>query len=209
MKGFWKAALVAGALLLPMTSQAQVFGQFTGAATTPVNGHLFGGYLHASEDLFGLVAQLRLSFYPNVDFGFQGGINRIQVGSGDRTTARLGSDVKFVVVKGGVVDISAGGALGLETGDNLSIFSIGPTAVASKSFQMGRGGAVIHYGGVALLFSNLDVNQNQDTDFSIPFRLGSEFQLSPEIKLIAEFQLRASDDINDDFSFVTGVNLPF
>jgi len=144
-----------------------------------------------------------------VDFGFQGGLNRIQVGSSDRTTVRMGADVKFVLSKGGPVDISAGGGLGLETGDNLSIFSIGPTAVVSRSFPMGSGGAFIPYGGVALLFSNLNVNDNQDTDFSIPFRLGSEFQLSPEIKLIAEFQLRAGDEVNDDFSFVTGVNLPF
>src|SRR5262249_31977652 len=110
---------------------------------------------------------------------------------------------------GGTLDVSAGGAIGLETGDNLSIFTIGPTAVVSKTFPMGSGGAVIPYGGVGLLFSNLDVNNNQNTDFSIPFRLGSELQLSPEIKLVAEFQLRASDEVNDDFSFVTGVNLPF
>jgi hypothetical protein len=209
VKGFWTTAVMAVVLALPTTTRAQVYGQFTGAETTPVGGHVFGAYVHASENLFGLVSQLRLSFYPNVDFGFHGGLNRIQIGNDDRTTLRIGGDLKFLIAKGGSVDVSAGGALGVETGDDISILTIGPSVVASRTFAMGSGGGVTPYGGLALLFSNIDVGDNQDTDFSIPFRIGSEFKLSPEIKLIAEIQLRASDEINDDFSFVTGVNLPF
>ena len=209
MKGFWSSAWVAAVLLLPATTRAQVYGQFTGAETVPMGGHLFGAYVHASENLFGLVSQLRLSFYPNVDFGFHGGLNRIQVGSNDRTTLRIGGDVKFVLAKGGNVDVSAGGALGVETGDAISILTVGPTMVVSRTFPMGSAGGITPYGGLGLLFSNVDIGDNQDTDFSIPFRFGTEFKLSPEIKLITEIQLRASDEINDDFSFVTGVNLPF
>lgn len=209
MKGFWTSALVAGALLLPATSRAQVYGQFTGAETVPMGGHVFGAYLHASENLFGLVSQLRLSFYPNVDFGFHGGLNRIQIGNNDRTTLRIGGDVKFQIAKGGPVDLSAGGALGVETGDAISVLTVGPTVVVSRTYPMGTGGGITPYGGLGLLFSNLDIADRQDTDFSIPFRFGAEFKLSPEIKLVGEIQLRASDEINDDFSFLTGVNLPF
>ena len=209
MKAFWTMALMTTALALPVTARAQVYGQFTGAETVPVGGHVFGAYVHASENLFGLVSQLRLSFYPNVDFGFHGGLNRIDFGGDDRTTLRIGGDVKFLVAKNGALDVSAGGALGVETGDNISILTVGPSVVVSRSFAMGTGGGVTPYGGLALLFSNVDVNSSEDSDFSIPFRFGTEFKLSPEIKLIGEIQLRASDEINDDFSFVTGVNLPF
>jgi len=209
VKGFWKSALVAGALLLPATSGAQVYGQFTGAEVVPTGGHVFGAYLHASENLFGLISQLRLSFYPNVDFSFHGGLNRIQIGTEDRTTIRIGSDVKFLILKGQQVDIAASGALGVETGDNISVLTIGPAAVASHTYPMGTGGGVTPYAGFALLFSNVDIGDRQEADFSIPFRFGTEFKLSPEIKLVGEIQLRANDEINDDFSFVTGVNLPF
>jgi hypothetical protein len=209
VKAFWTAALMATLLGHPTTARAQVYGQFTGAETVPVGGHVFGAYVHASENLFGLVSQLRLSFYPNVDFGFHGGLNRIDFGGNDRTTLRIGGDVKFLIAKGGSMDVSAGGALGVETGDNISILTVGPSVVVSRTFAMGNGGGVTPYGGVALLFSNVNVNDSEDSDFSIPFRFGTEFKLSPEIKLIGEIQLRASDEVNDDFSFVTGVNLPF
>lgn len=209
MKGLWSKALFAALLLIPATARAQVFGQFTGAETVPAGGHVFGAYVHASESLFGLVSQLRLSFYPNVDFGFQGGLNRIEVGSEDQTTLRIGGDLKFLISKGGMLDLSAGGALGVETGDGISILSLGPSVVASKTFPMGSGGGITPYGSVGMFFSNVDIGDNQDSDFSVPFRFGSEFKLSQEIKLIGEIQLRAGDDLNDDFSFVTGVNLPF
>jgi hypothetical protein len=210
VKGFPRLIVVAAALFLfPAASRAQVYGQFTGAETLPMGGHLFGGYLHASQDLLGVVAQLRLSFYPNVDFGFHGGLTRIEFSSGDRTTLRLGGDLKVQIVKGEAFDLSAGGAVGVETGDEISILTLGPTVVVSRTFAMGAGGGVIPYGGVGLLFSNLDIGDSQDTDFSIPFRFGSEFRLSPEVRLVGEIQLRASDQFNNNFAFVTGVNLPF
>ena len=208
MKKLCMSALVMGSLWLASDARAQVYGQLTGAETAPVGGHVFGAYVEASQNVLGLFSQLRLSFYPNVDFGFHGGLNRISVGTKDRTTLRIGGDVKFLVSKG-PVDVSAGGALGVETGDGISILTIGPTVVASRSFPMGTGGGITPYGGVALLFSNVDIADARQTDVSMPFRFGSEFKISPEIKLVAEIQLRASDEINDDFAFVTGVNLPF
>src|SRR4029077_6858714 len=63
--------LLAATPALVRPAAAQVWGQYTSAETVPVNGHMFGGYLHASSNFLGLLAQLRLSFYPNVDFGFQ------------------------------------------------------------------------------------------------------------------------------------------
>jgi len=208
VKGLRLFCLMLGLLLAPVAARAQVFGQYTGAQVVPVGGHLFGGYLQASKDQLGLLAQLRLSFYPGVDFGFHGGLTRIQVGSTDRTSVRIGGDVKFQLVNRGAMLISAGGALGVETGDDFSVLTLGPTVVASQRFPIGTG-AITPYGGLGLLFSNLDVLGEQDTDFSIPFRFGAEWELSPELKMVTEIQLRASDQVNDDFSLAIGVNLPF
>ena len=41
-----------------------------------------------------------MSFYPDVDFGFQGGLSRQQFESSDRTTVNaLGADLKYAVAK--------------------------------------------------------------------------------------------------------------
>jgi hypothetical protein len=193
-------------------SFAQVYGQFTSAETLPVNGHLFGGYLHASENVVGLLAQLRLSFYPEVDFGFQGGLERIDSGGNHLTTIRLGGDFKYLAAHAGPslpFDVAVGAALGVETGDNINVLSVGPTAVASRTLQIGSNGGVTPYAGLALLFSNVEVQGSQNSDFSVPIRLGSEFRLAPELRISAELQLRLADEFNDHIGFATGVNLPF
>ena len=196
----------------PVLARAQVFGQFTSAETLPVNGHLFGAYLNASENFFGLLAQLRLSFYPDLDFGFQGGLTRIDAQGTDATTLRLGADFKYLVLRaqqGAPVDVGVGAGLGVETGDNLSVLTLGPSLVASRNLALGSSTGITPFLGVGLLFANLDVFDHEFTDFSVPFRFGSEFRLSQELRVAAEFQFRVKDDFNDDVSFVTGVNLPF
>ena len=201
--------LLAAGAVSASPARAQVYGQYTSADVVPVNGHLFGGYVHASNGFLGLLAQLRMSFYPSVDFGFQGGLTRISLPGGDVTSLRIGGDLKAQVIHGSSGDISVGGALGVETGDHLHILTLGPTVVVSRSFGAANGSGVTPYGGVGILFSNVEIGSRQFTDFSLPFRAGAEFRLAPEVRLCAELQLRASDEVNDDFGFVTGVNLPF
>jgi hypothetical protein len=207
------AALTACALLaLAPRANAQVSGQYTGAETLPVNGHLFGGYLNASQNVVGLTAQLRLSFYPNVDFGFQGGLNRLSYTGGDRTTLHLGVDFKFLARRGtdaSPLDLSVGGELGVETGDSFSILGVGPDLLASLTPRSDGRSVVIPYAGIALLFSNVDVGPTQLSDFSVPLRLGAELRAIPDVRLTAELQLRLADDFNDDVGFAAGVNLPF
>lgn len=198
----------AGAAFAPPAG-AQVYGQYTSAEIVPVNSHMFGGYVHASNDFLGLLAQLRLSFYPNVDFGFQGGLTRISLVGGDVTSLRVGGDLKAQVAHSSAGDIAIGGALGIETGDHLHVLTVGPTVVASRTFGTASGAGITPYGGLGMLFSNVEIGDRQFTDFSLPFRAGAEFRLAPEVRLCAELQLRVSDEVNDDFGFVTGVNLPF
>jgi hypothetical protein len=204
--------LAAAALLFAGAAHAQVLGQFTGAETLPVNGHLIGAYLHSSENVVGLLGQLRLSFYPDVDFGFQGGLSRQEFESSDRTTVTLGADLKYAVAKPSErlpLAIAIGGALALETGDDLSLITVGPTAVASHTFATGTSSSITPYAGLGLMFMNANAGNNKSSDLSMPLRFGGDFRITPQVDIVGELQVRVSDDFNDDVGFSVGVNLPF
>src|SRR6185312_3153437 len=106
-------------------------------------------------------------------------------------------------------DLEFGGAIGVETGDDISILSLGPTAVASRSFALAGNSSWVPYAGVALLFNQTELNQEKDSGVTLPLRLGSEFRFSPEFRVMAELQFPLNDDFHDDFGLATGVNLPF
>ena len=213
MKRLALVLLLAGGAAFARPAGAQVYGQYTSAEVVPVNGHMFGGYVHASNNFLGLLAQLRLSFYPNVDFGFQGGLTRLSPGgtSATLTTLRLGGDLRWQVAhraEGASMDVAVGAVLGVEVADNLKNISVGPTVVASRSLGVGSGG-IVPYAGMGLLFISRDAFGIQDSDISVPLRLGMEARLTQELRIVAELQLYVADRYNDDVGFATGVNLPF
>lgn len=204
--------LIVAGLACAAPAGAQVFGQYTPAEVLAVNAREFGAYVDFSENTAGLLAQLRLSFYPNVDFGFQGGLSRFDLGSSTKTTLRLGSDLRFGVLKAGErspVDVAVGGALGVETTDNYTSIRLGPSVVASRSFPLSGDGAIVPYAGAMLGFTNTSSRGDSDTDFSVPLRLGAELRAIPGVRITAELQLRLGDDFDDDTAFSAGVNLPF
>lgn len=213
MKKLLPAAVLAAALAAaPGIARAQAPGQFTGAEILPVNGHLFGGYLVASNNVVGGLAQLRLSFYPGVDFGFQGGLSRLNYAGGDRTSLRLGTDIKVRVRAASAdfpYDVALGGALGVETGDDINNLSVGPMGVISRSFGQTPTGGFITYGGAGLAFSSIDASGLKETNLTVPLRLGAIFKVAPGLQLVSEIQFLVADDFNDDVSFTVGVNLPF
>ena len=191
---------------------AQVPGQFTGAEVLPVGNHLFGGYLDVSNQTVGLMAQLRLSFYPGIDFGFQGGPSRVNVVGNSKGTVRLATDVKFGlrgVSASSPVDLAIGAGLGVETGDNLSLFSLGPSLTASRTFGSGQVGGVTPYASATLLFTNIDNNAQSNTDVSLPLRFGAEIVAGPTARIVTELQLRVGDAYRDHSVFLVGVNSPF
>src|SRR5437773_7740886 len=173
---------LAAVLATPAPSWCQVYGQFTGAQPLEVNTRLAGGYLMSSSNVFGLLAQLRLSFYPAVDFGFQGGFARQSFKGGDRTTLRLGTDLKYQIVQPTTeypYGVSVGGGLGVESGDHWNVISVGPSVVSSRSFP-GNGDLVFTpFVSAGLLFTNINVASLNESDVSIPVRLGSEMRLNP------------------------------
>lgn len=213
-----KRILVAAALItaaLPAfapAAGAQVFGQFTGADVLPVNGHETGAYLVASDNVLGLLGQLRLSFYPGVDFGFQGGLSRLQYGHSDRTLVRLGGDFKVATARASEsfpVDLALGGALGIETSDNYHVLTLMPQAVASRSWPVGQTMSITPYAGTGLSFRNVDAGPTQENNFSIPLRLGADMRVMTGVRVTAELQLQVASSFGDNVGFLTGVNLPF
>ena len=69
-------------------ASAQVFGTFASADILPINAHQVGFYLQASDRTLSGLAQLRLSMYPGLDFGFQGGLARVSWEGNDIVTLR-------------------------------------------------------------------------------------------------------------------------
>jgi hypothetical protein len=203
--------IVAASLVVPGVSWGQAFGQFTSAQPLEAGGHLAGGYLQSSSNVLGLLGQLRLSFYPRVDFGFQGGFARQSFRSSDRTTLRLGTDLKFQIVQPTTESpytIAVGAGLGVESGDHWNVISVGPSLVASRAFS-GQEMAFTPFASAGLLFTNVNVDPLNDSDVSIPVRVGSELKLNSQLILTGELQLRLSDDFNDDVGFSVGVSSPF
>lgn len=203
---------VLGVLLAPAPAAAFVFGQTTGATPLPMNGHLAGGYLLLSQDALGAVGQLRLSLYPEIDFGFQGGLVRNDVGDASRTSLRLGVDFKARVVaadESSPLDVSLGAALGVDTAEDFTSVAIGPLVVVSRDVALASGQTLTPYLGAGLLLSRFDVSDEDRNDVSVPVRLGADWAMNPGVRLVGEVQLNLGDAFRDDVGLLLGVNLPF
>ena len=196
----------------PARAGAQVFGQLGGAQTLGMNAHLAGGYVAFSKSETALLAQLRMSFYPSVDFGFQGGLSRVRAGGTDRTSVNLGGDFKAQVAKHSdhsPIDFALGAAIGVRSAEDFNLLSVGPTAVVSRTYALRGGMELTPYVGAALMFTRSDLNNGNSTDLSVPLRFGNEWKLNADVRLLTELQLAVSDEIQDDVRFTIGANFPF
>lgn len=202
--------LAAGLLAAASPAPAQVHGALATARVVPINSRLGGAYLQFDKSSATLMGQLRLSFYPNLDFGFLGGLSRIDVDNNTRTSVRLGGDFRGQVATQSAsfpLDISLGGSLGVETADELTILAVGPQVTVSRSLDLS--GRWIAYGGASLLLSRIEIARQSDTDTSFPVRLGIEYDPNPWLRLLSEAQLAVSDEVKDDFAITFGVLFPF
>ena len=189
---------------------AQVHGALTDAVVVPVNGRLGAAYLQFDQSSATLSGQLRMSFYPSFDFGFQGGLSRISANNNTRTSVRLGSDLRGQLATQGAnfpLSVALGGALDVESADNFTILSVGPELQFSRTFD--ASGKWIWYGGASLLISRYDTGDGNGNDTSFPVRAGMEFKPTPDLHLLAEMQVAVSDAVRDDVSFTFGVLFPF
>ena len=206
-----RIAVIAAVLFAAPAAHAQLPSTYSGANVLPVNTHVFGAYVPLSSNAVGALAQLRLSFLPGVDFGFQGGLSRLDRSAGSKTLIRLGTDVKIALAHASEarpLDMSIGGALGIFAGDNYNLLSIGPTFTVSRTWQSGST-SFTPYAGAGLSITTINVGDRNDNDFSLPLRFGAELGISPAARLVGEYTVKVSSDIGDDGEFVLGVNLPF
>jgi hypothetical protein len=209
-----KRTILAATLLLAAVARpagAQVHGALSDASVVPVNTRLGGTYLQLDPSSATLSGQLRMSFYQNFDFGFQGGLSRVEVGSNSQqTSVRLGGDFRGQVATESSsfpLNVSLGAAIDVESADGFTILSVGPQLALSRA--IGSDGKWIGYGGASLLLSRYESGGTRDNDTSFPIRAGMEFRPTPDLRLIGEMQVAVSDAIRDDVSFTLGALFPF
>ena len=206
------AALAAIGVVLPACAQAQSLGPYTSAEILPVDARSAGLYVSASESVTGLTTQLRMSFYPGIDFGFQGGFSRLEFVDGDKTLLQVGADVRFGTMKaaqGAPVDFSIGGGFGIDVGDDYNLLSVGPMAFLSRSFPAGAGGSSVPYAVAGVSFATASAGPENRTNVHVPINLGAEYRPNPVFSVAAEMQLRFANRFRDDIGFGVGVNFPF
>lgn len=204
--------VLAAGMLHSGAARAQVFGQFGGASPLGVNARLFGAYAAFTESESELLGQLRLSFYPNVDFGFQGGLARVSVENRSRTSVKIGGDFKALVVRAGEslpADLSLGAAIGISSAEDFTVLGVGPSLVFSRTYGAGAS-KLTPYLGALLLFTRADIDEaSNDTDVSLPLRFGAEYAPNQDLRVLLELQVAVSDQVNDDLRLALGVNFPF
>jgi len=108
-------SIAASLLAIAAPTLAQVHGALSEARVVPVNARLGAAYLQFDKSSATLMGQLRLSFYPNLDFGFLGGLSRIDLGDNTRTSVRLAGDFRGQMATQGSafpVNIVLGGTIG-------------------------------------------------------------------------------------------------
>ena len=138
MKRLLVPSIAASLLAIAAPTFAQVHGALSEARVVPVNARLGAAYLQFDKSSATLMGQLRLSFYPNLDFGFLGGLSRIDLGDNTRTSVRLAGDFRGQMATQGSafpVNIVLGGTIGVESADDFTILSVGPLAVASRQLD--------------------------------------------------------------------------
>jgi hypothetical protein len=202
--------LAAGLACAATPALAQVYGVLNDAKVVPVNGHLGSAYLQFDKSAASAMGQLRLSFYPNMDFGFVGGLSRLEIDNDTKSSVRLATDFRGQISTQGTsfpMSITLGAALGVESADGYSLLSVGPTAAVSRVLDQANQWTA--FGGASLLISRSEISGQRDTDTSLPLRMGLQYAPNTEIRIMTEAQLAVSDDIRDDFSFTLGVLFPF
>ena len=211
-----KHVLLATLLSLAVVSAAaaQVNGAFSEARVVPVDGHLGGVYLQFDQHSATLQGQLRMSFYDKLDFGFNGGLSRINVNHVSRTSLRIGGDFRGQVAVQGATSpltVALGAAIGVETADSFNQLSIGPQVTLSRTFD--GAGRWTGYGSAALLVSRNETptatGSSKFNDTSFPLRAGVEYHPNPDLRLLGEVQVGVSDEFRDDLALTLGVLFPF
>ena len=206
-------AWLAGALLVcAQPARSQSLGQFGGAAPLPMNSKVISTFVDASSHEVGFVTQLRLSYYPDVDFGFQGGVKRLDYADNGGNALRLGADFKVAAARvrsGFPVDLSFGAGLGVDTGDNLSVLTMGPDAIASRAYPVGGSSVLEPYASLGLCYASVNSNLQDDTGIQWPLRLGAEYRFTQDLRFAMELKQYYGTHFGDRNGFAIGTTFAF
>jgi hypothetical protein len=199
-------------LLAAHPAPAQVSGQFGGAVPIPVDARVFGTFVGLSQHQWESQSQLRLCFYPGLDFGIQAGLHHYAETGAERNAIEIGGDVRTQVAKRGQhspFDVSLGGALTVSSADHYNVLAVGPQVAVSRTYGLHAGAEFVPYAGTALLYSRYDVGDVNWTDVSMPFRFGLEYKPNPSVHAVLETQLPFSDPQGTHPKLFLGANFPF
>jgi hypothetical protein len=105
--------------------------------------------------------------------------------------------------------VSLGAALGVETGDDVSVLTLGPTVVGSRTMAISQTVAWTPYASLGITYSKFSIGETDDNDTALPLRFGIDFKANAALDLVLEFQANMDDRLNDDTGLALGVNLPF
>ncbi|HTR97262.1 MAG TPA: hypothetical protein VMH61_05120 [Candidatus Acidoferrales bacterium] len=206
-------ALCAALLLFGAApASAQLYGQMTGAVPLAVDQRQFGASVGFTSSQLEVLGQLRLCFYPNLDFGFHGGLTRVDLGPSSRTAVEMGTDFKTLVharTENFPADLALGAAIGITSADGYDLLSLGPLVVASRTYAMGTNANITPYAGAVLMFTRADLSAQNSTNVSLPLRFGVQYAPAADFRLCAELQAAINNQISDNPKFVLGANFPF
>jgi hypothetical protein len=153
-----------------------------------MNSHVFGTYVDANSHEVGFVTMLRLSFYPDMDFGFQGGLKRLDYVDGSSNALRLGADFKVAAARtrsGFPVDLSYGAGLGVDSG------SLEP------------------YASLGVAYASINTAGRDDTGIQWPFRLGAEYRFAPDLRFVMELREAYGTHFGDQSTWAIGTTFAF
>jgi hypothetical protein len=206
-------AVLVGIVIVPAAAHAQVFGQFSGGSILPMGKNEIGGYLELSDNLIGVLGQVRSSFQEKTDFGFQGGVGIYDRSGNNVTAVRLGADFRMLArprderVK---VDLVFGAGIGVETGDKLNILRLGPSLIAGwPTGGTPEAPRFRPFGGIELLFNREQVEDENRSGLTMPVHLGTEWTVATGVKLYGELQWRVGNEFGDQTAISTGITSTF
>jgi hypothetical protein len=107
------------------------------------------------------------------------------------------------------LDLSVGGALGMEIGDDYLLLGVGPEFRLSRTLPLGRSSMITPYGSVLIAFNRTDVGTDDKVEASFPVRIGADLKTSTGLGFLMEFQLTEPHSFADDFMFSAGAKMPF
>ena len=208
-------AAVAIATLAAATPRAEaiLFGQISSAQSLESGSIDAGAFVSVFEHATVLFGQYRQGLWRNGDFGIQAGF--VDPEGGDVGLA-LGGDLKFWVMsveKNTPFDLAIQPRVGYFGMDNVSVFTLGASAVISRDYGLSQG-SLTPYGAINMRVEHFSFDNavvpvtlsakassgGDDSNFEIGAIAGLKWDVSKSFDILGEVVL------DDDIGLTVGLN---